>query len=199
MSRKFLQATLVGNQGEVVAEFADLGGTGQGYAGQVFARAKPFNAWRVISGTHPASGEATLVRTRQMYNGNAILSIAQVQPKAGFETSHEYLPANFEPVLEIQHGKYGAWVAPTENTPPGAVAGMSYPIHRDPNDFRRYVVLRVEQAPAQIGGEPTPEMRFNVDASTARSDGTFGGDDHAQEAAVGHEPADADEDLDDDL
>lgn len=203
MSRKFLLATLTTGE-KVVSEFSDLGGSGQGYSTQVFAQQKPFNAWKVVAGEHPASGEKVLVRTRVMFNGMLITSIAQVQPKEGFDTSHGYVVENFEPVTEIQHGQYGAHVFGAENLPAGAVAGVGYPIHRDPNDFRRYVVLKVEQAPETVGGEPTPEVRYTVDRDrTERARSEYAGaavdsaTDHDDDFGGGRGPGDADDDLDD--
>ena len=156
MATKFLMAKLISGL-TVVAEFSKLTGTGQGYAGQVFAGRKPFNAWKVVSGTHPASGEPVLVRTREMFAGSQIASITQVKPLPGMETSHGYQPENFEPVREIQKGRYGMWTAPTTNTPEGAVPGETYPINRDESSMRRYVILKVAQ------GE-TAEVRFYLDA-----------------------------------
>jgi hypothetical protein len=101
-----------------------------------------------------------------MYNGMQIKSLAVVKPIAGMETSHQYDPGNFQPVSEVQDGEYGMYIAPAENTPTGAVAGVEYPVHRDDASLRRYVILRVEQAPTTIGGEPTPEVRYWIDTET---------------------------------
>jgi hypothetical protein len=190
--RKFLLATLA-NGTAVVGEFDDLGGTGQGYATQVFALAKPFNAWRVTGTQHPASGEAVKVRTRVMYGGHQIVSIQQVKPKT---ESHGYDPQNFEPVEEIQRGQYGVWTAPAENTPDGARAGLDYPIHRESTDLRRYVILTA------AGPDGTGEVRHYIDAGeSARTYGSIDDVTRAAESeggsvatATDEGPADADED-----
>jgi hypothetical protein len=197
MSRtKFLRATLDTGE-QVVSEFANLAGSGQGYATQVFAGVKPFNAWRVVSGRHPVSGEEVLVRARTMYSGRRIQTIQQVKPIAGREQNHGYAADAFEAVLEVQHGQYGMWVAPSENTPEGAVAGTEYPIHRDSPDFRRYVILRVAGEPAAIGGEPVPELRHYIDTGSQVSVGASvpGFDDERAGEAPSSEPGDADEDY----
>jgi hypothetical protein len=194
MAQKFLMATL--NDGtQVVSAFENLGGTGQGYATQVFARVKPFNAWKNVGNTHPHSGEPVKIRTRVMYSGAEIRSISQVKPIAGREESHGYEPENFEAVSEMQHGRYGMYVAPSENTPVGAVAGAEYPIHREEDSFRRFVILRVATA-------DTVEVRHWLDAQPVEGAGTTGGvalDDVDAERRNTRTrgPGDADEDIDD--
>ena len=185
MSRKYLQATLVSGA-VVIAAFEKLGGTGQGYSTQVFAGRKPFNGWRVVGDTHPVSGEPVVLRTRTMYAGHQIASITAVKPKDGRENDHGYESGNFEPVAEIQSTEHGMYTAPTANTPEGAVAGVDYPVHRDPNDLRRYVILR---AANDIG----PETRFYVDAASAAPD--WSDDDDVVEARHVRQPGDADEDV----
>lgn len=177
---KFLMATLASGVA-VVAEFSRLNGSGQGYASQVFSGRKPFNAWRVVGSTHPHSGEAVLVRSREMYNGSEVVKVAQVRPLAGREETHNYDPANFEIVQEMQKGQYGMWTAPTENTPEGAVAGAAYPIHREPESLRRYAILKVAQ------GEDA-ERRFYLDGQ----DGAGVASAHDERDAAG--PGDGDED-----
>jgi hypothetical protein len=201
MGTKFLQATLLSGVA-VVSEFENLGGSGQGYATQVFACVKPFNAWRKVGSVHPQSGETVAIRTRVMYSGAQIASIAQVKPKAGFEETHEFQPENFEPVAEMRHGRHGMYVAPSEATPNGAVAGAEYPVHRQDSDFRRYVILRAATA-------TTPELRHWIDAEVAGGEGGAGAggvpldDLDARRRGMrdrqgrGRGPADADEDIDD--
>jgi hypothetical protein len=204
MPMKFLMATLVSGL-KVVSGFDNLGGSGQGYATQVFAQVKPFNAWRKIGSVHPHSGETVNIRSREMLSGAQIVKIQQVKPKAGFEGSHEYEPENFEPVAEIQHGRYGVFVvdasAPFGEAAiaSGAVAGAEYPIHREDSTFRRYVILKVATA-------ETPEVRFWIDDAPSTESGSGVGagiddddDDEVENRQVRRRgPADADEDLGED-
>jgi hypothetical protein len=195
--RNFLKATLLDGS-EVVAEFSKLQGSGERYVGQVFYAAKPFNAWRVLRHTHPVSGEAVLVRTREMYNGNQIKKVERVQPKADVTSQQigTLDPQYFESCPEIQGTAFGLWTAPAENTPEGAVAGVSYPIHRNEQTLERYVILRVEN-----GDEPA--LRFQIEAARSTSESTvdelIGGSgtvDEPEHRPIRSEPSDADDDLD---
>lgn len=193
---KFLMATLVDGT-KVVGQFEQLGGSGQGYAEQVMRGVKAFNAWRVVGTNHPASGEPCLLRIREMIAGSRIQSIQQVHPTV---SNHNYAWTNFQPVVELQKGQYGNWTAPSVGAPEGVVAGMDYPVHRDPADGRRYVIVKVAGEPETVGGEPVPEQRYYVDATTLapvvdRDDATADDDDEEDGGYVGRGPTDADDDI----
>jgi hypothetical protein len=166
----FLLATLI-DGGQVVAEFSKLEGSGEGYVSNVFAGRKTFNAWKVVGDTHPHSGEKVLLRQRVMLNGRVIERVIPVQPKAGFEERHEYEPGNFEPVIEVQNGAGGKYVAPLTGTPEGAVAGATYPVHREEGSLEKYVILKVASPT-----ETNPlegEVRFWVDRNRVTTNGAL--------------------------
>jgi hypothetical protein len=189
MAMKYLMATLLSGE-KVVSGFDNLGGTGQGYATQVFACVKPFNAWRKVGNVHPQSGETVNIRTRVMYSGAQIASVQQVKPKAGFEDGHEYVADNFEPVAEIQHGQYGVYLGTGQEQPTAGVLGAEYPVHRDEASFRRFVILKV--------GTPTePEARFYLDAPEDVGAPVVSDEPQRPSRRPSRGPADADEDLDD--
>lgn len=161
-ARTYVQATLK-NGTVVVSAFTKLAGV-ENYGRDVFAGRKPFNAWEIVGTTHPASGEAVLVRRRRIYNGSEIASLEEVRSVVGED--HGLDPANFEPVLHVQRGRHGSLHRFTEgNAPEGAVTGLDYPVHTDParaHGFQKYVILRVAQ-PA-VGDEPgSPEQRFYLE------------------------------------
>lgn len=147
----FLQATM-DDGSKIVSEFTKLGHV-QRYITQVLAGGRPFNAWAIVSDTHPESGDKCLMRTRNMISGHKIKSIEIVRRMAG-APEHSMAPQSFVPVPLIQRGQYGSWKAPLENTPAGAVAGVEYPIKRDAVTLQRYVVLKAN-----------PEQRFSLDAA----------------------------------
>lgn len=159
---KYLRAVLVTGQ-VVIAAFQKLSGTGQNYVSQVFSGRKPLNVWTKVSTVHPKSGEAVLFRTREMIGAAAIRSISAVKPKAGFEAEdvHQFDPTNFEAVVEMQAGENGTYTVPAEQTPEGLTAGDQYPIHREPNDLRRYIVTKV------AAGD-VPEQRYFIDSLAPR-------------------------------
>jgi hypothetical protein len=163
----FLKATLQDGT-EVISEFSKLQGSGERYIAQVFAGVKPFNAWKVVGHQHPQSGEAVLIRTREMYSGQQIKKVCRVQPVEGQADTHGYQPQFFVPVTEIQGGQYGTWEAPAENTPQDAVAGALYPIHRDDASMERFVYLKVASDPETHEGE----IRYLIDRRTV----VLGGD-----------------------
>lgn len=199
-------ATLLSGE-KLISEFSNLGGEGQGYATKVFAGASVFSVWRVVGNAHPVSGETVLMRTQEMVNGSQIVKLQQVKPREGLETTHGFDPANFEPVAIMQQGRYGLWIAPDgsdANQPAveGATPGVGYPVHRDDESLRRYVILRAQGEPTQIGGEPVAEVRHWLDA-----EGTIAPERPAPDVTSGpganptprppqQRPGDGDDDLD---
>jgi hypothetical protein len=157
----YVRATLTDGSA-VVSQFGKLEGI-ETYARQVFAGSKPFNVWTVVHTTHPASGEACLVRRRRVVPGSRIAELEVVEPvqNANLEPTADGLldPSQFQPALHIQKGEAGLHTfEATEDLPEGAVAGIGYPIHREAfgYSFLRYVILRV----AQDGAE---ELRHWID------------------------------------
>lgn len=134
----FLRATLDDGT-QVVSEFSKLASVGR-YATQVFSGQKAFNGWKVVGTTHPHSGEQTLVRERVMYNGRSVRSIEQVEPTT---EEHGLDPANFQPAATPQRALHGSFTVPEEVPHADLVAGAKYPIHRDPETFRKYVIVKV--------------------------------------------------------
>jgi hypothetical protein len=164
MKGMFLKATL--NDGTmVISEFSKLGNP-QRYALQVLQGVKTFNVWRVVSTVHPASGDACLLRQRQMISGRDVRSIEQVEPTE-FRQPGDLSPASFQPVAILQKGQFGNWKAPNENTPAGAVPGVEYPIKREPASLMRYVTLKV-------ASDGVDEVKFFLDQQ-----GPTDGDDDA--------------------
>lgn len=164
----FLRATLDDGT-QVVSEFSKLVSVGR-YAAQVYIGSKAFNGWKVVSTTHPHSGEQTLVRERVLYNGKNIRLIEQVEPTT---EEHGLDPANFRPAAVPQRARFGSYTVPEEVPHEGLVAGARYPIHRDPESFRQYVIVRVAEGEAA-------EVRFYLDGEGTneeyeRSRSTFGG------------------------
>lgn len=165
---RILKATL-DDGSTVMAEFNALANVDK-YATQVFMNTKPFNVWTVVSHVHPHSGEAVLMRTREMINGKRIVRIVEVD-------------ADGQPVVSVQRGAGGLWMAPTDGSGPAdAVPGAKYPVHRDAATVRRYVILR---AGAGNGGS-NGEVRHWLDtAETTRA-----------EPIPGMGPGDGDDDED---
>lgn len=154
----FLRATLADGS-QVVSEFSKLGHP-QRYASQVFGRQKPFNAWRIKGDTHPHNGERILLRERVMVNGDHIRQIEEVEPTV---EDHGLDPANFQPVTVMQKGPRGLFTVPDPAPQDDLVVGAKYPVHRDVNNFRDYVLVRAAQ-PAEDGeGEGEPEVRYYID------------------------------------
>jgi hypothetical protein len=160
----YLQATLRDGT-RVVSEFTKPQNIAR-YAAQCFAGMRPFNAWQTTGNRHPYSGEEVLVRQWRLINGREVMTIEQVQPRPGFETSHDMQPENFEPVPHVQQGPQGGWTAPAENTPEGAVVGARYPVHVTEGDLRTYVILRAADAQGQ------GEIRHYVDRGQVTSRAT---------------------------
>lgn len=156
----FLMATL-DNGESIVSEFSKLAHV-ERYVAQVMAGGRPFNAWRVVSKVHPESGDACLVRTRQMISGRKI-ALVEIVERNATATADSLDPQDFTSLPMVQRGQYGTWKAPAENTPAGAVAGVEYPVKRDPATLVRYVTLKV-------AAESAPEVRFMLDAEPAAMD-----------------------------
>lgn len=155
----FLRVTLDDGR-QYVGEFSKLGNV-QRYATQVMAGVKPFNVWQVVARVHPASGEPCLMRTRVMLSGRRVQSVEMVQPVAEAPAGTTD-PLDFEPVVEVQHGEYGLWTAPTEGElVEGAEPGMKYPVHVEPTDLQRYVVLRAADDAQAVG-----ERRYYLQRDT---------------------------------
>jgi len=184
--KTYLKATTLSGL-VVIAAFSKLGGSGERYVGQVFAGARPFNAWKVVGQAHPVSGEAVLLRTRVMLSGRTLSTIEAVKPIAGREETHGYDPTNFEPRVEIQGGRYGLWTVPAVETPEGLVAGTQFPINRAPDTLERYVLLRVAE-----NGQP--EKRYVLDAGRTTSYGTI--DEMTRQPVPAAGPGDGDDDVD---
>ena len=157
----FLMATLT-TGGQVVSEFTELKKV-QKYAQDIFAGRASFNAWKVVSNVHPASGEKVLIRERLLISGEHIVSIQQVQPTT---TEHEYMPNYFVPVQVMKEGDRGLWQVPEGTTVEvdGVIAtpGLDYPHHREARSLREYVILR-----AANDAEGVPEVRYYTDGQPA--------------------------------
>lgn len=180
----FLMATM-DNGDQIVSEFSKLAHV-ERYVAQVMAGGRPFNAWKVTSEVHPQSLDVCLIRTRQMISGR-VIRLVEIVERAPTAPPDSLAPQDFVSVPMIQRGQYGTWKAPEENTPAGAVAGVEYPIKRDPATLVRYVTLK-------IANESTPELRFTIDAEPMV---TNGGDPIAN-ILNGHDasgPLDGDEDM----
>lgn len=142
-----------------ISEFTKLRGL-RSYSSQVMSGQKSFAAWTVVAREHPASGEPCLVRTRTFVSGTAIATMTEVAPTT---EDHEYDPENFKPVEHFQKNEYGffqftdALAADIE----GAVAGIEYPIHRDPTSLRKYVILSVAEPENSV-----EEQRHYIDSAT---------------------------------
>jgi hypothetical protein len=209
-SKTYLQATLKDGT-TVVSSFEKLANV-QKYAATIFARLNVFNAWQLVARVHPTSGEACLVRRRRMISGDQITEIERVIPisfaefartiaspteqtesPAALRERYEnaianYDPSAFESALEIQAGDGGIWIAPTENTPVGAVAGQRYPVHVDATSLARFVILHVAT-------DAAAEIRFQLEANRATRETTI---DEITGGRVVDGPTDGDEDVDED-
>jgi|ERR1043166_4610507 DNA-binding cell septation regulator SpoVG len=140
----YLQAALTDGT-TVTGEFDRLAHV-QRYVSRVYAGVAPFNVWQTVSTTHPVSGETNSQRVRVMVNGDRINCIRQVN-------------VDGSPFVETARGEAGLWVAPAENTPEGAVAGVRYPVSREAETLARYVVLKVAT-------DGQPEKRHYLDPAT---------------------------------
>lgn len=206
-SKTYLQATLKDGS-TVVSSFEKLANV-QKYAATIFARMNVFNAWQLVARVHPTSGEACLVRRRRMISGDQITEIERVVPRSlesinaiAVRTQEQpmtaqsyedaianYDPNMFESALEIQAGDGGIWVAPTENTPTGAVAGQRYPVHVNAQSLARFVILHVAT-------DTAPEIVFQLEANRATTHQTI--DELTGGRPTVDGPVDGDEDIDED-
>jgi hypothetical protein len=167
-----------------VSQFTKLRGIGT-YAGNVMTGRKALNLWRVLSNEHPVSGERTLVRQRKMINGSEVAAMEEVTPlpHASPESVASLLPEAFEPKPHIEKGPHGLYQfeATDETRPEGVSTTLPYPIHRDPDSLRRYVVLDARTDPPrrhyldseQAGYSPVPATG---DAEIEGADEEFGGE-----------------------
>jgi hypothetical protein len=105
------------------------------------------------------------------------------------EAIANYDPSAFESALEIQAGDGGIWVAPTENTPTGAVAGQRYPVHVNAQSLARFVILHVAT-------DTAPEIVFQLEANRATTHQTI--DELTGGRPTVDGPTDGDEDVDED-
>lgn len=147
----YLRATLDDGT-QVVSEFSKLASAGR-YSAQVFDGRKPFNGWKVVGSVHPHSGEPLLHRERRMYNGNNVRMIEEVEPTT---EEHGLAPENFRPLAVPQGSHRGFYTAPTPALHDDMVEGARYPQHRDPENYRDFVILRV-------AGEYQSEVRYYLD------------------------------------
>lgn len=159
---QFIKATLVDGR-EIVSEFSKNQNVPK-YAAMLFHTMRPFAEWHVVASTHPSSGESVLVRTNTLHSGRSVRALTIVVPIAGREHDHNYDVNLFVAKPLVQGGAHGAWTAPETNTPELAVAGVSYPIHIDPLDTRRYVIVVAQ-----------PETRFYLEAEATTSHSTVDG------------------------
>lgn len=163
---------------QYVSEFHKLGFP-EKYFQKVLRAGKIFNVWNVVSETHPQSGEAVLIRRRIMLNPTRIVSVEEVEPDVRTGPD-DYNPSHFKAKALIEKGAFGLWTAPTEEGAlvVDALPGAKYPIRRDNDSLRRYVVLRA--------GEGEDEVRHWLDEaqpaySTGREEPTSGGADDYEE------------------
>jgi hypothetical protein len=155
----YLKATL--HDGTVVvSEFSRLRNV-QRYATQVFAGIKPFNVWTVVSTTHPASGEPVLFRTQELVNGRDIERIERVKPITTDSTAVSLDPSNFVACPVMQRGERGVYMLPADQAEhDGIVAGVEYPVHRDPSTMADYIIT------GMLSGEP---VRYNLNSMTPQA------------------------------
>jgi hypothetical protein len=158
----FLRAQLKDGT-QVVSEFSKLARV-QRYIVSVFTGTKPFNAWKVTGEAHPVSGEEVRYRERRMYNGDAILFVEQVEPTT---EDHGYDPSNFQPVATMQKGGRGTYTVPEGDLRPEELSevesGTQFPLHRDANSFRDYIILQAADPEADEADEAGSERRFYTD------------------------------------
>jgi len=141
----YVRATL-DNGKQYISEFTKLVHLGR-YASRVMSGMQAFNCWQVTSTRHPASGERVLFRKRLLISGRKIETLEEVEPSM---PDHDMQPENFRSVSVMQLGKLGYWVAPEDNTPEGAVAGVKYPVHQDAATWQKYIILRTATSEAEV-------------------------------------------------
>jgi len=144
MSQRFLLIT-ASDGTQFISEYRKLGNI-EKYLKRTFFENKPLNVWNVVSEVHPDSGEAVLYRTRTIVNGRNVISVQEVTPVEGRQ-GDDYSPESFELKPVLERGQFGTWTAPTTE---GALVvdarpGATYPIHRDAESMRRYVILKAGQ------------------------------------------------------
>lgn len=143
---------------QVVSRFRKLTKLGR-YAAAVLSGQKAFNVWAVAGDTHPKSGEATQMRSRELLSGTQILKLEQVRANED---------GNYEPVAYCGRGSRGYHTFRGENIPEGAAKGVRYPKHRDPSTMRDYVILAVG-APAEGVNAAAPDVTYFLDGQGAQS------------------------------
>lgn len=147
---------------QFVSQFSKLRGIGT-YAGQVMTGKKALNVWKVLGNEHPASGEKVLVRQRKMLNGTEVASMEEVLPREDADPAAvEALDIGaFTQKPHIEKGPHGLYQfdAADETRPEGVSVRLPYPIYRDPDTLRRYVILTAAR-------EGTPEVRHYLDAES---------------------------------
>lgn len=173
MSQRFLKIITTSDD-IYVSEYRKLGNI-EKYLKRVFYENKPLNVWHVISEVHPDSGEAVLYRRRLVLNGKNIVAVEEVVPTES-RRGNDYSPNLFQPKPVIEKGQYGTWTAPTTE---GALVvdarpGATYPIHRDPESVRRYVVLKAGEGEDEIRHYLDPERPqfggYETDQPAGRDD-----------------------------
>lgn len=150
----YVLATLKNGE-QVISEFEELRGI-RTLASDVMSGRKAFPVWRKVGDTHPVSGEAVTLRTREFISGTEVARMQVVEP---IIEDHDFDPANFRPAVQLKSGRYGIWTAPEDEDerPEGIEAGTQFPVHRDlEQDNRRYVIL-------QVARDGADEVRYYID------------------------------------
>lgn len=176
--RRYAKAILTSGK-IAISEFNDVAKLGN-YAAEVMAGNKAFNAWKVKSRVHPGNGMPCLIRRRQIINPTLIVSIEEVEPKRGFEDTHNHDPANFKPVFTVERGPKGLWRVPDGDSlaavrarEAGLISGLEYPVYQDPSSGsgwgsqpgEKYVVVRKNEDGTEVKyyhkrtPEPAPVLR----------------------------------------
>lgn len=148
------------NGDRLVSEFENLRGI-RSLSAEVMSGRKAFPVWRPVGDTHPVSGERVSIRTRTFINGRSIEAMEVVRPTVD---EHGFDPENFEPAPLMKSGPNGLWAAPdNEDCPEGVEPGTEFPVHRDSDTGRRYVILRIaEGASEEVRHYIDPDIREEV-------------------------------------
>ena len=143
---RFIRATLDSGE-QIVSRFDGLASVHK-FAQQVFSGVRPFIAYAVVSETHPASGEAVLMRTRRFVQPSSVRALDEViwvgegAPNLGATTG-------WSSRVAPRAGRYGVWKVPEGETVEvngvRATPGVEYPVRYDAPSRTRYVILQAAQ------------------------------------------------------
>ena len=143
---RFIRATLDTGE-QIISRFDGLASVHK-FAQQVFSGVKPFIAYTVVSETHPASGEAVLMRTRRFVQPSSVRTLDEV---VWTGTGAPDLTALDGWVSRVapRAGRYGVWRVPegevVEVAGVRATPNVDYPVRYDAPSRTRYVILQAAQ------------------------------------------------------